>query len=174
MSLRAKVSTFAIVSVLAAAGLTASSMRQAPDPQAGQGPTYALEGAWYGMTNIAGIPATPTLDTFVSNAQRRGVEGTFLCTIPATIAGQQTPAGHGNWVRIGKNTYAFTAMRAIHVPGNPDFIGWAKFWGTLTAVSEDQLTGTMNAQFYQADGTPISPLFTGTIERRRVEITFEQ
>jgi hypothetical protein len=174
MSLRANVLTFAFVSVLAAAGIAASAASGPPDPRQKSHPTYSLEGAWYGMTNIAGIPPTPTLDTFVSDAERRGAEGTFLCTIPATIAGQQTPAGHGNWVRVGKNRYAFTAMRAIHVPGSPDFIGWAKFWGTITAVSDSELAGTMNAQFFQADGTPISPQYSGTIERHRVEIAFEQ
>ena len=92
--------------------------------------------------------------------------------IPAAIAGTQTPSGHGNWVRIGTNQYAFTAMRAI--TNGATFVGWAKFWGTITAVSDQELTGTINAQFYLADGTPISPLFTGTLERHRVEVTFEQ
>jgi hypothetical protein len=32
----------------------------------------------------------------------------------------------------------------------------------------------MNAQFYSPDGTPTSPVFTGTLERHRIEVTFEQ
>ena len=90
------------------------------------------------------------MDTFTSNAQRHGVEGTFLCTIPAEIAGSQTPSGHGNWVRIAKNKYAFTAVRAIM--NGATLLGWAKFWGTITPVSDDELTGTINAQFYRPTG----------------------
>ncbi len=74
------------------------------------GPVYSLEGAWYGMVTITS-PVTinsPSLDTFTSNAQRQGFEGTFLCTISAFP--NSTDSGHGNWVRIGTNTFAYTAV----------------------------------------------------------------
>jgi hypothetical protein len=100
------------------------------------------------------------------------MEGTFLCTAPAEIAGGQTPSGHGNWVRVATNKYAFTAMRAIMRGGT--FVGWARFWGTITPVSDEEVTGTINAQLYLPDGTPISTQFTGSIERHRIGITYEE
>jgi len=171
MTLRRRVLALAVGSLLVVGAISASAALQAPDPQE-TGPVYSIEGAWYGMTQFPSLGSTPTLDTFTSNAQRHGVEGTFLCTIPAAVAGNQTPSGHGNWVRIATNKYAFTAVRAI-VSG-PGAFGWAKYWGTIAAVSENELSGTINAQFYAPDGTPVSPQFTGSIERHRVEITFEQ
>src|SRR5512135_2856440 len=80
------------------------------------GPVYSVEGAWYDLGGGG-------LDTFVSNAQRPGVEGTFLCSVGA-VAKVPHPSkpnvwlsvtleGHGNWVRIDKNRFAFTAMRPI-------------------------------------------------------------
>jgi len=68
----------------------------------------------------------PTMDTFTSNARRQGAEGSFLCTIPARITGDQTPSGYGNWVRIATNKYAFTPVRAIM--NRAAHAGWAKFW----------------------------------------------
>ncbi len=177
MTLRRKVTALAVVSVLVFAGISASAALQALDPQE-TGPVYSIEGAWYGITTFPGtaIPPTPTFDTFTSNAQRPGVEGTFLCTGPAgmlaTALGDATPSGHGNWVRIGTNTYAFTALRSI-VNGST-FVGWAKFWGTITAVSDDELTGTINGQFFLPNWTPVTQPGSGTLERHRVPITFEQ
>lgn len=171
MTLRGKVLALAVVSMLVAGGFAASSALRAADPSQETGPVYSLEGAWYGVSNVVGIPPTPTLDTFVSNAQRSGVEGTFLCTVPTEIAGNFTPSGHGNWVRIAKNAYAFTAVRAITT--GTTHVGWARFWGTITPVSDNELTGTMNVQLYQPNGTPMSPVFTGTLERHRVDIIFE-
>ncbi len=174
MTIRPKVRALALVSVLLAAGMGAPAVLQAISGPQETGPVYSLEGAWYGITTFDGgmIPPTPTLDTFTSNARRPGVEGTFLCTIPAQMAGGQSPSGHGNWARVGTNTYAFTAVRAI-VDGET-FVGWAKFWGIITPVSDDQLSGTINAQFYLPNGTPISPQFTGALERHRVAITYER
>src|SRR5512134_2392715 len=78
---KGKVLALAVVSMLVAGGFAASAALQADTSQE-TGPVYSLEGAWYGMTDIPGLPPTPTLDTFSSNAQRPGVEGTFLCNIP--------------------------------------------------------------------------------------------
>lgn len=171
MNLTGKVLALAVVSVVVAAGISASAALQPPDAQE-TGPVYSIEGAWYGVTTFPSLGPQPTLDTFVSNAQQPGREGTFLCTVPAQIAGGLTPSGHGTWVRIGTNTYAFTAVR-IQMSGST-LVGLARFWGTITAVSDDELTGTMNAQFYSPDWTPTSPVFAATLERQRIEVTFEQ
>ena len=171
MTLTSKVLALAVLSVTVAAGIPASAALHPPDPQE-TGPVYAVDGSWFGMTTFPTLGPQPTFDTFASNTQRPGREGTFLCTIPAQIAGGMTPSGHGTWVRIGTNRYAFTAER-IMMSGTT-FAGLARFWGTITAVSDDELTGTMNAQFYSPDGTPTSPVFGGTLERHRIEVTFEQ
>ena len=171
MMLKGRVWPFAIVSMLVAGWFAAFAL-EAAEPSQETGPVYSLEGAWYGITNVVGLPPTPTLDTFVSNARRSGVEGTFLCTVPAGLAGNQTPSGHGNWVRVATNTYAFTAMRAI--TNGPTHVGWARFWGTISAVSDNELTGTINVQLYLPNGTPMSPVFSGALERHRVDITVEQ
>lgn len=171
MTLKGNVLALALVSVLA---VGASPGLQASGRHRQTGPVYSLEGAWYGMTTFEGgvIPPTPTLDTFTTNAEQHANEGTFLCTIPAEMAGGQSPSGHGNWVRVGTNAYAFTAVRVIMNGGT--FVGWAKFWGTITPVSDTELTGTINAQFYLPSGEAISPQFTGTLERHRIEVAREQ
>jgi hypothetical protein len=178
MTLNRKLPALAIVSMLGAGAFAASSAMQAAGARQETGPVYSIEGAWYGMTYFPGtiIPLTPTFDTFTSNARRSGVEGSFLCTIPAEIAvlpvGSFTASAHGSWVRIATNTYAYTSMRAI--TSGATVVGWAKFFGTVTAISENELTGTINSQLYDPNLTPISGVSTGTLERRRVEIVFEQ
>ena len=175
MTFRGKILALAVVSMLVVGGFAASSALHAANASQETGPVYSLEGAWYGMTEIPGIPSTPTFDTFTSNARRPGVEGSFLCTIPAELAtlaaGSFTPAGHGNWVRIATNVYAFTAVRVIM--NGTTHVGWARFWGTITAVSDSELTGTMNIQLYQPNGTPMSPVFPGILERHRIDVTVE-
>ena len=52
--------------------------------------------------------------------------------------------------------------------------GRANFWGTMTPLSENEYTGTMNARYYTVDGTPFTPLFTGTLHSNRIEIIFEE
>jgi hypothetical protein len=172
------IALFAVLTVLVAVSVGASAVQET-------GPVYSMEGAWYGIASINGTGDLPSLDTFASDAQRHGVEGTFLCTTPAmnklphpAHLGDQnywlviTPAGHGNWVRIDKNRYAFTAVRAVMDQAGMLF-GWARFWGTITPISENEYTGTMNFQFYYLNGTPFFPLRTGTLHSYRIEITFE-
>jgi hypothetical protein len=175
MTLNRRVLALALGSLLAVVGFVATSALQAADARQETGPVYSVEGAWYGMTDFPGLPSTPTLDTLTSDAQRHGVEGTFLCTLPPGMASigslNYTPAAQGAWRRIATNTYAYTNMRAVTSGATP--VGWAKFWGTITAVSENELTGTINAQLYDLNLTPVSPVATGTLERHRVEIVFE-
>lgn len=145
---------------------------------------YSMEGAWSGAVSLTDLGLTiPTLDTFTSNPLKPGMEGTFLCSVPAVTQypnplnpngwTKQTSAGHGNWLRIGRNKYAFTAIRTIF-DENGNLFGHAKNWGTITQISKNEYTGTMNVQFYLADGTPSTPVFSGTLRSQRVAITFEQ
>jgi hypothetical protein len=169
--------TFAILAALIIAGIGASAAQQT-------GPVYSMEGAWYGLVSISGLGSTPSLDTFTSDAQRQGDAGTFLCTIPAVSKMPNplnpsgwlgtTSSGHGNWVRIGKNRYGFTAVRTIF-DENGSLFGWARFWGTITPISDNEYTGLMTAQYFLPDGRAMFPQpFTGTMHSRRIEITFEQ
>jgi hypothetical protein len=152
-----------------------SGLTQDRDDQK-RGPEYSIEGAWYDMPYPTGC------DTFVSNAQRPGVEGTLLCSAYAVPKNPNplnpngwlsvTLEGHGNWVRIAKNRYAYTAMRPIVDQDGMPF-GWAKFWGTITPISENEYTGTMNFQWYNLDGTlyPRSGAFP--MQSHRIEIIYE-
>jgi hypothetical protein len=172
------VALFAILAALVAASIGASAVQE-------NGPVYSMEGAWYGVVSVINFGEIPSLDTFTSDAQKHGVEGTFLCTVPPIKMPNPlnpggwpnsyltyTPSGHGNWVRIDKNRYAFTAVRTIFNETGQLF-GWARFWGTITPISESEYTGTMNYQFYALNGTPLTPLRTGTLHSHRVEIAFE-
>ncbi len=145
-------------------------------------PVYSMEGAWYGTATIAGVMTTPTLDTFANDSRRPGLQGTFLCTIPpgkltnpTNPSGQltTTASGHGNWTRIAKNKYAFTAYRTIF-DENGNLFGYSKNWGTITQVSDDEYTGTINAQFTTPDGTPFTPVFSGALHSHRIPITLEK
>ena len=138
---------------------------------------YSMEGPWYGLVTLTDLGISiPSLDTFTSNPLKPGIEGTFLCTVPAIAqypnpmipAGwtRQTASGHGKWVRIGKNKYAFTAIRTIY-DEKGDLFGRAKNWGTITQISNTEYTGTMNVQFYFADWTPTTPVFKGTLRSQR-------
>jgi hypothetical protein len=151
-----------------------SGLTQDRDDQE-HGRVYSIEGAWY-CVYAAG------LDTFVSNAQRPGVEGTFLCSVGA-VAKVPNPLkangwlsitleGHGNWVRIDKNRYAFTAMRPIMDQDGNQF-GWATFSGTITPISENEYTGTNNYQWYNLDGTPFPRHGTLPLHSHRIEIIHE-
>ena len=167
--------TLAILGLLVAVSVGAAAAQNEP--------VYKMEGAWHGIVTV-GMMLTPSLDTFTSDAQRQGVEGTFLCTIPAVGKMPNpanpsgwlavSPSGHGNWVRIAKNRYAFTALRSLFDEiGKP--VGWAKYWGTITPISDNEYTGTMTVQYYLLNGTAMFPQpFTGTMHSNRIEITLEQ
>ena len=63
-------------------------------------------------------------------------------------------------------------MRAV-LEQNGTLFGWARFWGTITPISENEYTGTMNYQFYYLNGTPFPWQRTGTLHSNRIEIIFE-
>ncbi len=148
------------------------------------GPTYSMEGAWHGTATVDGTDiVTPTLDTFTWDARRGpGIQGSFLCTIPpGKLPNPTNPeglltltaSGHGNWVRVGKNKYSFTAYRTIF-DENGKLFGIQKNWGTITPVSDNEYTGTIKVVFVMADGTPFTPVFTGTLHSERIPIIPEQ
>ncbi len=173
MTIRNTRSILTLLAVIVAVGVSASLAQD-------RGRDYSMEGAWYGVVTLTDLGMSiPSLDTFTSNPRRPGVKGTFLCTVPAmTNIGnggwlRETPAGHGNWVRIGRNKYAFTAVRSIF-DENGNLFGRSKAWGTITPISEDEYTGTINVQYYLPDWTPFTPPFKGTLHSQRLAITFEQ
>jgi hypothetical protein len=166
-------------------GMVGASAAQDRDDRDNRGRVYSTEGAWYGIASIVGVGDMQTLDTFTSDAQREGREGTFLCTSqglfkmphPLHMGDSNywtgmTNSAQGNWVRIDKNKYAFTAIRIVY-DQNAVAFGWAKFWGTITPISNDEYTGTLNYQFYYLDGTPYWPTRVGSLHSHRVPITFE-
>jgi hypothetical protein len=131
---------------------------------------YSPEGAWLVNGVVEGQPYI-WMDIYISDSKKPVVSGTVLCTLPA-VSGI-TPTGHGNWVRIGKNTFAFTALRILIDPdGNP--FGTAKFWGTVSVDAENDMSGTMNAQYYDLNGDPVSPVLQGTSTGKRIEVVLEE
>lgn len=175
----------AVMAVLVTAGIVASAAARLNDVTQETGPAYSLEGAWYGTASLAGLPPVPTLDNFTSAAQKPGVEGSVLCTIPVMTLRHpdhptdpqywltMAPSGHGNWVRVGTNAFAYTAVRTL-VDQSGVYFGRGRNWGTFTAPSENEFSGTMTFRFYRADGTPFGRTFTGVANSTRVEITYEE
>ncbi len=126
------------------------------------------EGAWL-MNGVVAGQSYLWMDTYTSNSTKPGVSGTVLCTMPGSIA---TQSGHGSWIRIAKNTFAFAALRILIGPGDTP-AGTAKFWGTVT-VDGDEMSGTMNAQYYSLSGDPIFPVpLRGTSTGKRIEVKAE-
>lgn len=182
MNIRMARLTFAGLVVIVAGVVASAATRQGDDSTQETGPVYQLEGAWYGTVTVTGKAPTASLDTFTSDAQKRGVQGTALCTIPAAgrLPNPENPAGwlsatpsaHGNWVRIGTNIYAYSMVRTLYDETGAS-VGWARFWGTITPISEDEYTGVMNANYFLADGTAMLPYnVTATQHSTRIEVPF--
>jgi hypothetical protein len=123
------------------------------------------------------------MDIYTSNPTSLGMAGTVLCTL--SVPAFQTPygrlnmtaAGHGNWIRVARNQFAFTVWRILidADPTNqvPDgaAMGTARFWGTITATGPDTFVGTMNAEYYGPDGQPfLTVSFTTAGTRIAVQI----
>jgi len=150
-----------LAAIVALAAVSVSASRsQEPEP------SYSPDGAWFATAVFNGMPL-PFMDIYTSNPTSQGRAGTVLCTLSApaletpygTLNG--TTTGHGNWIRVDKNQFAFTVWRILvdagSMPGTP--VGAIKFWGTITVTGPDTFTGTMNAQYYAygLDGQ-LSPL----------------
>lgn len=142
-------------------------------------PSYSPEGAWFVKATIAGFPATPYMDTYTSDSNNPARSGTVLCTLPLGKSPSPlgiitlTASGHGSWVRIDKNKFAFTAWRFLLNADTGQVVGTAKFWGTVTVETKDTFTGTMNAQYYKSNGEPLVG-FKGTTAGNRIEVQIEE
>ena len=141
--------------------------------------SHSPEGAWFCTAKLPGVPVpVPYMDIYTSNSNGSEASGTVLCTLsvgkfasPMGIV-SMTQAGHGNWIRIGKNKFAFTAWRIIiDADGHP--VGTAKFWGTLTATTDDETSGTMNAEYYGPTGNRFLTVTGGITTGKRIEIEVE-
>lgn len=141
--------------------------------------TFSPEGAWFCTAKLPGVPVpVPYMDIYTSNSNGSEASGTVLCTLsvgkfasPMGIV-SMTQAGHGNWIRIGKNKFAFTAWRIIiDADGHP--VGTAKFWGTLTATAHDETSGTMNAEYYGPTGDRFLSVTGGITTGKRIEVEVE-
>ncbi len=131
--------------------------------------SYSPEGAWLCSGVVNGIDFL-WMDIYTSNAQNPEVSGTVLCTLPARP--DLTQSGHGNWIRIGKNTFAFTVWRFITGPnGMP--VAKVKFWGTVTAEGENEMSGTMNGQNYTLNDDAFGESSHGTYMMKRIEVELE-
>ena len=81
------------------------------------------------------MSSVPFMDVYTPCAHRPGAEGTVLCSVALgnfpTPAGpvSSTQSGHGNWIRVAKNTYAFTVWRLRVNLTTGMTVGWAKFCG---------------------------------------------
>ncbi|HSL22697.1 MAG TPA: hypothetical protein VK886_14280 [Vicinamibacterales bacterium] len=126
-------------------------------------PQYSPDGAWFAIATISGR-TIPFMDIYTSDPTRHGRAGTVLCTL-STPAFQgpygmttATMGGHGNWIRVAKNQFAFTVWRILidADPSNavPDGapVGSAKFWGTITATDPNTFEGIMQAEYYGPNG----------------------
>ncbi len=150
-----------VIAMFAGIWLYASSNQDAE-------PAYSPEGAWL-MNGVVAGQSYLWMDTYTADSTRPEISGTVLCTLPGSSA---TQAGHGSWIRIAKNTFAFTAVRILIGPdGQP--AGTAKFWGTCK-VDADEMSGTLSAQYCSLSGDPISPVIgPGTSTGKRIEIRYE-
>jgi hypothetical protein len=158
---------FLAVAIAASAAMLGSSLLA----QQGES-SYSLEGAWFGQATFVGIPRPiPFMDIFTSDPNNPGQSGSVLCTLQVAAVQSPmglvslTPTGHGNWVRIDKNKYAFTAWRIL-MDANGRPLSRAKFWGTVTVQTNDTIRGTMNFEYYDQDGKAFMSNAGTTVETR--------
>jgi hypothetical protein len=100
------------------------------------------------------------MDTYAALQNEHSSKGTVICTLnfrvpfalplgpdstPISVTG--TPTGQGNWARVEKNVYAFTAWRLLLGP-NGSVVGWAKFWGTIRPDAPNHFFGDISMAFY--------------------------
>ena len=156
---RKNIRGLALVALIAISGFAL----WAQDPHA----SYTPEGAWLVRGTFG--PASPTfvwMDTYSSDATNQARAGTILCTLPSTT---MTASGQGVWARIEKNKFGFTAWRIRLDPASQP-IGLAKFWGTVTLSTNDSMTGTLNAEFYDLAGNVVNRMLGGTSAGTRIQI----
>ena len=143
---------------------------------------YSIEGAWLCELKLSDEPGAPVfryMDTYVSNSTKPSASGTILCTLhpwdfpsPMGIV-DTTESGQGNWIRIGKNRFAFTVYRII-ADAFGMAVGSVKFWGTITVTSEDEFSGTLNATYYDSEDEPFASSPTAYPTGKRIEVEVEE
>ncbi|HSL22691.1 MAG TPA: hypothetical protein VK886_14250 [Vicinamibacterales bacterium] len=142
---------------------------------------YLPDGAWL-ATGTFGGARIPYMDTYISYGNAHGTKGSVLCTLPfgsldlplgpggAWISVIGTQSGHGEWMRVSKNVFAFTVWRIL-VDSDGHAVGWARFWGTNQVDAPDHFSGTMNALFYTKELVPLPmPPLTATTEATRIVV----
>lgn len=182
MTRRKRISTMAVTGILLFLGILLSASSSQDSER-----SYTPEGAWFcyaTLTSLPGAPRLPFMDIYTPSSTGRADSGTVLCTLPPGkfpiyVNGQlsyyvsMVPAGHGNWVRTGKNKFAFTVGRIL-LDEKTKVAGTAKFWGTLTIETWNEFTGEIKAQFYGLDNQPIAPVIEGTTAGRFIEVEVEE
>ncbi len=132
--------------------------------------SYSPEGAWL-MNGVVAGQSFLWMDTYTSDSNKPGISGTVMCTLP--VVSGMTQSGHGSWVRIAKNKFAFTAVRIL-IGGEGQPAGTAKFWGTVTVDAEDEMSGTLSAQYFDLSGKATSPVIgPGISNGKRIELIVE-
>ncbi|HYK89472.1 MAG TPA: hypothetical protein VE398_11925 [Acidobacteriota bacterium] len=144
--------------------------------------SYSVEGAWLCQLKFGDAPDATIyryMDTYTSNSTNPAVSGTVLCTLhpwnfpsPMGLV-STTEAGQGNWIRIGKNQFAFTVRRII-VDASGMAVGTVKFRGTITLVSENEFSGTLSAMYYNSAGEWYGSTPTAHSIGKRIEVEVEQ
>lgn len=143
---------------------------------------YSVEGAWLcelKLSDEPGTPVFPYMDTYVSNSTNPGVSGTVLCTLhpwdfPSPMGMvDTTESGQGNWIRVGKNTFAFTVYRII-ADASGMAVGTVKFWGTITVIAKNEFSGTLNAVYYDSEGIQFASTPTAHTTGKRIEVEVEE
>lgn len=145
-------------------------------------PSYSPEGAWLAKATFPFSPTPfPYMDIYTSDSNSQARSGTVLCTLPSGKSWSpplgmfvtSTASGHGSWARIEKNKFAFTVWRILLNAETSQAVGTVKFWGTLTMQTSDTFTGTMNAAYYDLNGT-LLVRFQGTTAGTRIEVEVEE
>ncbi len=89
--------------------------------------TYLPDGTWLAFATQGNVKR-PFMDTYASLQNQHGLRGTLICTLAqgrillplgpegALISVTGTETGQGNWMRVQKNVYAFTAWRILTGP----------------------------------------------------------
>jgi len=163
------------VAMIVACAVTSVPALSAQDGE----PSYSLDGAWFGWATIEGLQPFPFMDIYSSDSGNPGRSGPVLCTlstgvIPGPVGPlvSGTQSAHGNWIRVAKNKFAFTAWKILlNEAGQP--VGMAKFWGSVTAKASDTFTGTVNAAFYYGQSESAFATFKGTTVSHRIMVELE-
>jgi hypothetical protein len=146
-----------VLSTVVVLALTTGSTHARQDPE----PNYLPDGTWLGFAT-QGAVKRPCMDTYASHQNQHGLRGTVVCTLaqgrillplgpqgaPISVTGTQT--GQGNWSRVEKNVYAFTAWRILTDPDGKG-VGWIQFWGEIRPDAPDHFLGEISARFYTLD-----------------------